>query len=51
MLFVIHGGGARVGILWGSIIMHRTSGRADIVVFRKEPGSGGHLTYAGTRYR
>jgi hypothetical protein len=51
MLFVIHGGSAGVGILWGGIIICRTSSRANIVIFRKELGNGGHLAYAGTRCR
>jgi hypothetical protein len=51
MLFVIYGGSAGVGILQGGIIMRGTGGRADIVVFRKEPGDGGCLPYSGTRYR
>jgi hypothetical protein len=51
MLFVVHGGGAGVGILWGGVIMHGTGGRADIVVFGKEPGDEGYLAYAGTGCR
>jgi hypothetical protein len=38
ILFVICGGGARVGVLWGSITMPGIGDRA-------------YLTYAGTRYR
>jgi hypothetical protein len=38
MLFVIHGGGAGVGVLWGGIIMRGIGGRAD-------------LAYAGTGCR
>jgi hypothetical protein len=38
ILFVIRGGGAGVGILWGNVIMPGVGGRAD-------------LAYAGARYR
>jgi hypothetical protein len=46
MLFVVHGGGAGVGVLWGGVIVRGTGGTADVVVFGKEPGDGGHLAYA-----
>jgi hypothetical protein len=50
-LFVVRAGGAGVGVLWGGIIVRGTGGRADVVVFGKEPGGGGHLAYAGARCR
>jgi hypothetical protein len=51
MLFVVHGGSAGVGVLWGGVIVRGTRGRADVVVFGKEQGGGGRLAYAGAGCR